>query len=199
MNASAEDSELSELTDFEEPEVVLQSRAERQQQPAAAAAAEPSQGPSTSLQQSRESSGAPPRERQAARKSKESTRNNLTVPKANLKRSSAEAELEPEQPSAEFTSKKQKLADAVTRDAADHQESNEREAPFPPGRTLRGSSRLNLANTPTLPASGPAPTGGVADGSDQDSPLSSPASSQHGLPPGFQPKLTGKRAKTKQS
>lgn len=133
-------------------------------------------------------------------------RGSLVAPNRNLKRSSAEADLEEDERERVLAAKKQKLSSTVTREYS-HQESN-----------LRGSQNANSARVRSLrgknvslaPPSDSAKANGIRNGSvrgsravstDADSPLSSPMSSRQSTPHVYKgpTKPFGKKAKTKQS
>lgn len=133
-------------------------------------------------------------------------RGSLAAPNRNLKRSSAEADLQEEERDRVLATKKQKLNEAITRDYR-YQESSLRGSPNTNSarlRTLRGK------NVTLAPPSVSAKTNGGRNGStrgsravstDADSPLSSPMSSRQSTPHVYKgpTKPFGKKAKTKQS
>lgn len=135
-------------------------------------------------------------------------RGSLAAPNRNLKRSSAEAELQDDQRERELVAKKQKLNASITRDM-DYEESNIRESAD--GRTSRLRTRQAKNSTGRPSALSVNTTGGRREGGrgsraismDLDSPLSTPvtASSRQSTPHVYKgpTKAFGKKAKTKQS
>ncbi|QIW99627.1 hypothetical protein AMS68_005145 [Peltaster fructicola] len=211
-----DDSELSELTDFEDEDDVVVADAPpvtngRASVRAGASKAQPEQTDEemTDALPSKAASNRPsaaevsepnPRERAAARKSREASRASLAVPQNNLKRSSEEAELDKgTTPDPEFFAKKQKLASKVQRDQK-AEESNVRTVREPPTRKTRVSARTNGVNGSARPTRQTHKDLALDNLSDIGSPLSSPALSHRNTPPPVTLKArTGKRAKTKQS
>ncbi|KAK5168646.1 uncharacterized protein LTR77_005955 [Saxophila tyrrhenica] len=131
-------------------------------------------------------------------------RGSLTAPNRNLKRSSAEAELQEDERDLALAAKKQKLNEGITRDAQ-FEESSVREPADSRSSRLRARQSTTLA-PPTLSLN----TSGTRMGSrsasravstDLDSPLSTPASSRQSTPQVAKApaKAFGKKAKTKQS
>lgn len=141
-----------------------------------------------------------PRERAAARKSREASRASLAVPQVNLKRSSEEAELDKgATPDPELHAKKQKLSIKVQRDQQ-YEESNVRTVRQPPARKARESARTNGINGSARQTRQTNKDLALDNYSDLGSPLSSPTVSHRFTPPPVTLKArSGKRAKTKQS
>lgn len=134
-------------------------------------------------------------------------RGSLSVQSRNLKRSSADADLEETEEDKELAAKKQRLSASVAREY-DYTESSMRNSLDGQTRPARGAAARNSGVVPpkiTLHANG-AGNGSArtsrAISADAESPLSSPAlSSRRSTPHVWRgpPKATGKRAKTKTS
>jgi len=133
-------------------------------------------------------------------------RGSLIVRKRNLKRSSADADLEETEEDRELAAKKQRLSASVARDY-DYTESSMRNSLDDQARPARGAAVRSGGLVPpkiTLPLNG-AGNGSArtsrAISADAESPLSSPALSTRSTPHVWRgpPKATGKRAKTKTS
>lgn len=144
---------------------------------------------------SKQASAAPetqPRERAAARKSREASRATLAVPHTNNKRSASEADLQREtEQDRELHAKKQKLSGDVVReyDFEDSFERNIIRSP-PPSSKARTSSRIN-----GTPVSSKKRRSNLLVSDDEESDLTTPEMT----PPPPPPPPTGKRAKTKHS
>ena len=132
-------------------------------------------------------------------------RGSLAAPNRNLKRSSAEAELQEDERDRDLAKKKQKLNETVNRDYP-HQESNMRGPPSGENSRLRSQRGKDGNLAPPTLSSAKATRNASARGSravstDLDSPLSSPASSRRSTPQvsRVSTKPFIKRAETKQS
>lgn len=132
-------------------------------------------------------------------------RGSLAAPNRNLKRSSAEADIQDDERDRILASKKQKLNETVTREYK-YQESNLRGPPNGTSSRLRSQRGKNGSLAPPSSAANntrnASTRGSRAVSTDLDSPLSSPASSRKSTPQvsrGPAKTMFGKRAKTKQS
>lgn len=135
-------------------------------------------------------------------------RGSLAAPNRNLKRSSAEADIQDDEREREIASKKQKLNASITRDA-EYEESNVRGSADSRASRLRTRHGKNSIGGPpglSVNTSGgrrEGGRGGRAISMDLDSPLSTPltASSRQSTPHIYKgpTKAFGKKAKTKQS
>lgn len=134
-------------------------------------------------------------------------RGSLSVQNRNLKRSSADADLEETEEDRELAAKKQRLSASVAREY-DYAESSMRDSLDDQVRPARGAA---VKSTGVVPPKINLRPNGVGEGSarssraisaDAESPLSSPALSSRRSTPHIwrgPPKATGKRAKTKTS
>ncbi|KAK3709008.1 hypothetical protein LTR37_011172 [Vermiconidia calcicola] len=136
-------------------------------------------------------------------------RGSLAAPNRNMKRSSADAELEEQEQERVLASKKQKLNETVARDYR-YEESNVRGPPPSAASRLRSRTGMNATLAPptlSVTTNGGRNASGRSSravSSDLDSPLSEPAtstSSRQSTPHVYKvpTKPFGKRAKTKQS
>lgn len=135
-------------------------------------------------------------------------RGSLAAPNRNLKRSSADAELQEDDRERQIAAKRRKLEEGIQRDYH-YEESNIREQPngTPSRRSTRQGKNVQLtAPSLSLKTNGNRTGGGRASraaSSELDSPLSEPLSqsSRQSTPhvPKAPPKAFGKKAKTKQS
>lgn len=154
------------------------------------------------------SSGPPSRPNGTKAKDQAAERGSLGVQGSNLKRSSAEAEIQETEDDRVLSAKKLKLSGKVTREY-DYEDSHIRSSLSGLSRNARGPGAKNGAGmTPKITLH---PNGGGnasarssrAISIDAESPLSSPAGSSRRSTPGHvwkgPPKQTGKRAKTKTS
>lgn len=214
-----DESDLSELTDFEGSDIMKSARKTPQRAAGSRRAAPLPADKAPKSRSSRQQSVLPDSSREAstaaaatavAENGEPASSSSVSQPsgtagaKSPRKRSPDEAELEMEANERELNHKKQKLSQGTDQFPKyfEFPESSTRSSlsRIPTsGRTLRGSVRDTLGR-PGGGLSGPARSTPAPDASsDLDSPLSSPGSSRRSTPPELKSKPPGKRAKTKQS